>query len=297
MGGAIAQQFALKYPDKLDNLILGCTMAGVTCSQFGDISGVLNGNLLDLLFTPDYIASNRPSLEVFFKETTPFHSQGEALQRQLQAFATHNTCDTLSNIKALTLILTGDKDIAIPPINSDTLVSKIPNAKLEVIADAAHAFPYSHGDITANLIHTFLQPPPNMEKPTMPDQDILKTFGAYAQVFNLLDPEKVKSYFHIPSMLMTSEEVAVMENSEQVVKVFTPLMERLKLQNFAESKIVGELKVSQLSNNQGLVVGAAKRFDKDDKEIEYFGFTYTLRKDEEGWKIIAGVLHEPEISS
>jgi 3-oxoadipate enol-lactonase len=132
-------------------------MAGGTCSQFGDISGVLNGNLLDLLFTPDYIESNRHALEVFFKETSPFHSQGEALQRQLQAFATHNTCDTLAKIKAPTLILTGDRDIAIPPVNSDTLVNKIPNAKLKVIANAAHAFPYSHGDITANLIHTFLQ--------------------------------------------------------------------------------------------------------------------------------------------
>lgn len=94
MGGAIAQQFALKYPEKLDKLILGCTFAGGECSQFGDISGLINGDLLPLLFTPFFIQNNRQELESLLEETSPFHSQGEALQRQFQALATHNTYDT-----------------------------------------------------------------------------------------------------------------------------------------------------------------------------------------------------------
>jgi 3-oxoadipate enol-lactonase len=157
MGGAIAQQFALKYPDKLDKLILGCTMAGGICSQLGDISGVMSGNLLPLLFTPTFIQNYQQELAEFIAATTPFHSKGEALQRQLQAFATHDTCDTLVDIKAPTLILTGDKDITIPRSNSDLLASKIPNAKLDVITDAAHGFTYSHADTTADLIRLFLQ--------------------------------------------------------------------------------------------------------------------------------------------
>jgi 3-oxoadipate enol-lactonase len=157
MGGAIAQQFALKYPDKLDKLILGCTMAGGSCSQAGDVSGVMNGNLLDLLFTPTFIQNHHQELAEFLAETTPMHSKGEALQRQLQAFATHDTCDTLADIKASTFILTGDKDVAIPRSNSDLLAAKISNAKLEIIADAAHGFSYSHPEASANLIQLFLQ--------------------------------------------------------------------------------------------------------------------------------------------
>jgi 3-oxoadipate enol-lactonase len=157
MGGAIAQQFALKYPHKLDKLILGCTMAGGSCSQVGDISGVMNGNLLDLLFTPTFIQNNQRELTKFLTQTTSLHSKGDALQRQMQAFGTHDTCDRLTDISSSTLILTGDKDIAIPRSNSDLLVAKISDAKLEIIADAAHGFSYSHPDITADLIHLFLQ--------------------------------------------------------------------------------------------------------------------------------------------
>jgi 3-oxoadipate enol-lactonase len=299
MGGAIAQQFALKYTHKLDKLILGCTMAGGACSQLGDISGVMNGNLSELLFTPTFIQNNRQELEEFLSKTTPLHSQGDALHRQMQAFGTHDTCDLLTDISASTLILTGDKDIAIPRSNSDLLAAKIPDAKLEIIADAAHGFSYSHPDIAADLIHLFLQQPTNIEKKIMqnPINDILRSFGAYAQTFNLLDPKQVEPFFKVPAMLMTSSEVAVMQNSGEVCKVFKKLMNELRKKKFKESKIIGSLKVTQLSDNQGQVVGVAKRFDVEDKEIEHFGFTYTLRKVETKWKIIAGVLYEPETFS
>ena len=126
-----------------------------------------------------------------------------------------------------------------------------------------------------------------------PINDILKEFGAYAQTFNLLEPSKVAPFFHLPAMLITSEEVAIMQNSVEVCGVFEKLMNDLRKRKFKESKIIGSLKVTQLSDNQGQVVGVAKRFDELGTEIEHFGFTYTLRKVETKWKIIAGVLYEP----
>jgi 3-oxoadipate enol-lactonase len=307
MGGVIAQEFALQYPDKLDKLILGCTMAGGKCSQMGDIGGVMSGNLEHLLFTPAFVHTHHQELTELFAEIAPFHSKGDALQRQLQAFATHDTCDRVSNIRATTLILTGDSDIAIPPSNSDLLATKIPHAKLESIADAAHGFSFSHVDTTIDLIDRFLQEQTNIEKTTMKDQreEIKKIFGTYAYYFNSLQPTKVASFFHLPAMLMTSGQVAVMHTSIEVLGIFATLMDDLKDKKFKESKIIGDLQVTQLSDNQGQVVGFAKRFNEKDEEIEYFGFTYTLRKIQvtekdivtDKWMIIAGILHEPEILS
>ncbi len=307
MGGVIAQKFALKYPDKLDKLILGCTMAGGNCSQLGDISGVMNGNLSDLLFTPTFIQNYQQELAEFIATTTPFHSKGNALERQLQAFATHDTYDTLADIKAPTLVLTGDKDIAIPQSNSDLLAAKIPNSKLEIIADTAHGFSYSHPETTANLIHFFLHQLPKTEQTSMEDKSeaieaIKDRFIAYSIAFNSLEPTKVLEFFHLPAMLMTSNEVAVMAKPLEVLGVFAILMDGLKAQKFKESKIVIPLKITLLGENQGQVIAVAKRFNDKDEEIEHFGFTYILRKvqvkdkDEftDEWKIIAGVLHEPE---
>ncbi|MGB7416774.1 MAG: hypothetical protein WA902_21435 [Thermosynechococcaceae cyanobacterium] len=123
--------------------------------------------------------------------------------------------------------------------------------------------------------------------------DIKKAFDAYAQTFNLLDPEKVVPFFHLPSMLMTSDQVAVMQKPEEVLGVFQKLMESLKHKDFDESKIIS-MNTHQLSDNQGIISGVAKRFNSQGAEIEHFGFTYTLRKTEEDWKIIAGVIHDPE---
>jgi 3-oxoadipate enol-lactonase len=157
MGGMIAQHVALNHSDKLNKLILGCTMAGGACSQFGMFNDLFNGNVLELLFTPEFIEQHHTELAAFFQTTTPFHSKGEALARQFYAMNSHNTCDWLGKITAPTLVMTGDRDRVIPPQNSDVLTQKIPGAKQAIIKDAAHAFCYSHPEATATAIINFLE--------------------------------------------------------------------------------------------------------------------------------------------
>lgn len=167
MGGMIAQHFALNHPSKLDKLILGCTMAGGDCSKFGSIGGIAfssnesqqdeNSDLWQLLFTKKFIDNNRQDLKKSTQKTQQYHSKPAAVERQLYAISTHDTCNRLQNITASTLLLTGDQDRAIPPENSKILAKGIPVAKLEEIKDAAHAFCYSHPDETAKFVLNFLQ--------------------------------------------------------------------------------------------------------------------------------------------
>jgi 3-oxoadipate enol-lactonase len=159
MGGMIAQQFALNHANQLNKLILGCTAAGGTCSEFGDVSGLLTGNLLDVLFTPEFIRRHQSDLTHLLQTTAPFHSQELALQRQLQAMSSHDTCNLLDKITAPTLVITGDRDPVIPPKNSDLLTQKIPGAQQITLKDASHGFFVSHTDATATALINFLQSP------------------------------------------------------------------------------------------------------------------------------------------
>ena len=157
MGGMIAQEMALNHPNKVKKLILGCTMAGGTCSEYGSFSEALDGNSLDLLFTPEFIKANQSQLMSFFETTVPYHSTGEALARQLSAMNAHDTCDRLHRIAAPTLVITGDSDRAIPPKNSNLLSAKIADATLKVIPDARHGFCFSHPELTAAIVTDFLK--------------------------------------------------------------------------------------------------------------------------------------------
>ena len=157
MGGMVAQQFALKHSDKLNKLVLGCTMAGGACSIPANLTGLVGGNLLDFLFTPSYLLDNKKKAQDFLAITSPYHSKQDGFLRQMRAIANHNTCNLLKDIKVPTLIITGDDDVVILPGNSDVLYKKIPGSKLEILKEAGHGFPFSHSNKTAELLINFLQ--------------------------------------------------------------------------------------------------------------------------------------------
>lgn len=158
MGGMVAQQFALRHADKLNKLVLCCTMAGGSCSlPVGP--DLIDRSLLDLLFTPSYLtdSDNKKKAQNFFAKTSPFHSKEGGLLRQRQAHTSHDMCSRLQDIKAHTLVITGDNDIVILPANSNVLVERIPGSKLEIIKDAGHGFLFSHAPEVAKLVIDFLQ--------------------------------------------------------------------------------------------------------------------------------------------
>jgi hypothetical protein len=130
---------------------------------------------------------------------------------------------------------------------------------------------------------------------------IQKTFEEYAEAFQALKPRRILRFFHFPIMMISPQRVAVVSNPFIGYFGFGKEMKKLKQRCFSGSE-AESLKVQQLSDNLAIVTGVVIRYKqcKDENQrtlLECFNLNYTMRKVNEDWKIITGVLTETSCSS
>jgi 3-oxoadipate enol-lactonase len=150
MGGYIAQEFVLKYPNRVDRLILLATAPSIDGYGKAAVTNWINVRRSNMSreqivrFTSQFLYS--PSLlddEARYERAiqnslnNAYAQQDHAFIRQAQAVLEFNAESRLSGVKSSTLVIAGKEDILVPPRNSEKLAKLIPGAKLE-IRDGAH---------------------------------------------------------------------------------------------------------------------------------------------------------------
>jgi pimeloyl-ACP methyl ester carboxylesterase len=152
MGGMIAQELVIKYPQIVDKLVLGSTFCGgkntvyasrEVLQKMADTSGGNEGVLqrtIELMFTPGVIAGEPEMIECFKAAwmRAPIKSHNAA--RQFLATSTLDLYERLPEITAATLVVTGTEDIIMPPENSRIIAGRIPGAKLIEYEGFGHGF-------------------------------------------------------------------------------------------------------------------------------------------------------------
>ena len=108
-------------------------------------------------YSPRYLADNTEKIEGQMlreiAEPTPLH----AADLQFQAFSDFDCSDALPNVRAPTLVLTGDLDQLIPPGNSKTLAELIPGAELRILRGIAHRLMWEAAQDCAHVVSDFLR--------------------------------------------------------------------------------------------------------------------------------------------
>jgi pimeloyl-ACP methyl ester carboxylesterase len=147
LGGMIAQEIAINYPQRVNKLVLGCTF----CKQDNGTSGdtpefkkavdlALQGTfdpMLDLLLNNKLIKLlYKPIIKKALKKSGKSGAIGLAGQRQ--AGLTHNTESRLRLIKAPALIIAGTGDRVIKTSSSRFMANLIPGSKLVLIENGSH---------------------------------------------------------------------------------------------------------------------------------------------------------------
>jgi len=154
MGGMIAQELVLNYPEKVKKVVLCSTHCGGAKSVLpsDEVMGMLTADVsalalsaeevarmtVPLLFTEEFIKNNADLKELMVRQILKNPISNEAFMRQVSAINKFDTCDRLSQIKTPTLILHGKQDIIIPPENGSILGKAIPGSRLVSFENCAH---------------------------------------------------------------------------------------------------------------------------------------------------------------
>jgi len=169
MGGYIAQELAINYPEKVRNLILGCTSCGgeraVLMSQeriekFTANKGLTPEEILrkdmDIYFSDKFVQDHPEKIREFIEISLRYYQPAHAFERQFAACLKHDTAGRLSDISPPTWIVAGDDDVLVPSENSRILKVLMPWAKLQFLPACRHAFFIEDADLFNREVIAFL---------------------------------------------------------------------------------------------------------------------------------------------
>ena len=146
MGGGIAQEVALRHPERVASLVLGCTAAPDRPTgappKLARILRVIPPKLLLRLRSIRGYGSEMPkeAMEADRKVLLSTRITSRGLIGQAYAIAAYHSKDRLAQITVPTLVLHGDQDKTVPLALGEALAAGIPGARLEVIAGAGHNY-------------------------------------------------------------------------------------------------------------------------------------------------------------
>jgi len=169
MGGMIAQELALRYPEKVNRLILGSTTCGgkENVAAAPEVLGLLaqetksleefRDNTMRILFPPEYIESHADFIVENWQQISQHPTDRQAFMNQLMAIATWpGTYDRLPTLTVPTLVVHGTADVLVPPENGSLLAEQIPGAKLVTFDNCGHGLPAQEPEAVLRTVLDFL---------------------------------------------------------------------------------------------------------------------------------------------
>lgn len=166
-GGALAQEFAHRFPKACEKLILVSTSPGLVSVPAS--ASVLSKYLTPRRFTePGYMEQVAGELYGGMQKSNPEIAtkyardmrmkRGSGYYWQLWAASTWTSYYWLHQLEQPTLIIAGDDDPLVPLKNANILANHIPNAELQVLQDGHLVF-LSQPEKVSRLVQDFLARP------------------------------------------------------------------------------------------------------------------------------------------
>jgi len=170
-GGMVAQELAIRYPERFGRVVLACTTSGGAGNPSYPLHLHLDDTLeerarrqlglSDIRRSPEWQAENAEDFQALVDQTLAGMTLGadepdraEGYRRQVLARKDHDTFDRLGQIRSRVFICGGRYDGIAPVANQEALLREIPGARMELF-EGGHAFlgedPRAFGRIVAFL--------------------------------------------------------------------------------------------------------------------------------------------------
>lgn len=169
LGGMVAQELAIRHPDRVDRLVLACTTPGwpygypmprASVRRMTEAATlpveVAQRSLVENALAPDTLTT-RPELVERIVRNQKARSGDPASWRALaNAGATYSGGTRHSRIGAPTLVMYGDADAVVDPRNSKLLSGRIPGSQVAVFPGLGHLFFWEEPAQFAKAVTSFL---------------------------------------------------------------------------------------------------------------------------------------------
>jgi 3-oxoadipate enol-lactonase len=167
MGGMIAQELALRHPEAVERLILGCSSPG-PADMVRDDQGTAYlrtrtamtpeeaaEGLIALAYAP---TTPRADIDADLAVRTATQQGNDGYAAQLADIGVWGSLARLPGLAMPTLLIHGDVDRLSPVENSRRMAAVIPGVRLEVIPGAGHVFWTDQPERTRAVLESFLVP-------------------------------------------------------------------------------------------------------------------------------------------
>jgi pimeloyl-ACP methyl ester carboxylesterase len=170
LGGMVAQELALAYPERVDRLVLACTTPGgpkafpmpqQTVALMAEAAtlepAVALRRFVENALAPATVAARPEVVDRIMAHRLATAQAPAAWAALATAGATFDAYDRLGGLTAPTLVHHGDEDVVVDPRNAELLVGLLADARLERFPGTGHLYFWEAPERFVASVSAFLE--------------------------------------------------------------------------------------------------------------------------------------------
>jgi len=168
MGGAIAQEIALGYPDRVRSMIITASFGKLdrygyqildSINEIVKTQGYAPAAKIQSLFffPPPYFNEHKEQMDAFEAALADTDRPIHGYTNSTHACLTHDALDRLSGVQCPTLVLAGGQDVLCAADASRQIADLVPGSELKIYEDASHFFLIQNFEESMQDIEEFLR--------------------------------------------------------------------------------------------------------------------------------------------